>query len=105
MSAQQPEACAGFCLNVSGAHTLYAAYSITGNEVVLAAQHQIAGAPPAIWLLLSTPRSSAVEQARWMVEQMRLFAKRLGGPVRPVEALSLDDFVEHLRLKLEGGFQ
>lgn len=67
---------------------------------------QVVGQSPTLWRSIDVPYSSAFEQACALVDDAYGWAYDLGARVeRSVEDLGPDDFVEHVRLIVEGGFQ
>lgn len=101
---EEPVQAYGFTYNVGVGANFRLGYSIRGNEVALSVVQQAGANPAQLWLHFSTPRSQALSQAERMVEEVKRYAAELSPLVRPTEALSTDDFLEHLRLRLEGRF-
>ena len=93
----------GFTYNVGVGATFSLGYAVQGNVVSLLTTIQ-AGGQSQPWLWCDAPRSAALDQAAQMVAEVKRYAARISPLVRNTEALSLDDFQEHLRLRLEGGF-
>ena len=93
----------GFTYNVGVGATFALGYVVQGNVVSLLTTIQ-AGGQSQPWLWCDVPRSAALDQAAQMVAEVKRYAARISPLVRNTEALSLDDFQEHLRLRLEGGF-
>jgi hypothetical protein len=100
----EPQPVAGFVYNVGATASFYPGYMMVDGGVRLFTHLQVGGNPMQPWLIFDVPRSQAVVQARDMVENIKRYAREMSPLVRPVEGLSLDDFVEHLRLRLKGGF-
>ena len=93
----------GFTYNVGVGATFALGYVVQGNVVSLLTTIQ-AGGQSQPWLWCDVPRSAALDQAAQMVAEVKRYAAKISPLVRSTEALSLDDFQEHLRLRLEGGF-
>lgn len=76
-------------------------YEIFGNRVVLGAWIYVAGAPPAQWRRFETPRESAIDQAiELCLDIEEYLVDGLNQVPRPVEDLDLDDFIDHLEMRL-----
>ena len=94
---------AGFTHNVGAAATFYLGYTVKDRVVSLWTMFSTGGQPQ-VWMALDTHRDQAMERALGMVDEVKRYAARLSPIVRPGDALTIDDFLEHLRLRLEGRF-
>lgn len=71
--------------------------------LMLFAMEQWADRSPVVWRKLWVTRSSALGQARQLCADASRYLDTVSTRWRPVEDLDFDDFIEHLRLHIEGG--
>lgn len=76
-----------------------------GPQICLAALIVVTGQPATIWRSHWVPRASAVSAARDLAADAWGYLGDLRLVVRPVEDLDFSDYVEHIRLRVEGMFQ
>lgn len=94
----------GFLI-VGGNVTVNLGYVLFPQGVLLFATTKIGAAPPELWRRYWTPRESAVKAAEDLAAWSETYiTETLGLSVRPIEDLDLDDFIEHLRLRIENEF-
>ena len=91
----------GFTLT-AGSLAIRLGYKVAGNIVNLFATTQIGHNKPQVWRQFSAPRQNAVEAAHKLVLDALEYADATNALVRPSEDLSLDDFIEHMSLTLNG---
>lgn len=75
-----------------------------GPQVCLVALIKVIGQPNVIWRSHWVPGDSAVEAARNLAADARGYIRELKLIVRPVEDLDYNDYVEHIRCRVEGRF-
>jgi hypothetical protein len=98
MNASTP--CLGFRA-VCGAVELTAAYEAgPAGPVRLLLIEQFSGSAPRLWRNVLVSRGAAVKAAEDLCRDAHAYLSRFPFPTRPSEDLDLDDFVEHLRIKL-----
>ena len=77
-----------------------------GGYLTLVVLYQMTGQEAQTWRNVDVPYSSAFDGACTLVKDARDWAYDLGARVeRSAEDLGPDDFIEHVRLTVEGGFQ
>ena len=75
-----------------------------GHSYMLVAFIEVAGQPLNLWRKVTSPKASAVEAAEDLAAAAEEYIRDLRLVVRPVEDLDYDDFLEHIRLRVEGMF-
>lgn len=96
--------CWGFTAKASNL-LLTLGYATYGNGVVLLyVREQIGPAPPATWRAIWTTRECAVELAEALCSDVEDYLNSLRMPWRPVEDLEMEDYLEHMTLRLSGQF-
>ena len=79
-------------------------YSDYGKQLLLMSFIHVLNNPLTSWRSIWVTRESAVEQADMLAGEAEAYIEDLGITVRPTENLDYDDFVEHIRLRVEGMF-
>jgi len=93
----------GFRL-VGGNVTIMLGYAVYDEGVLLHAITKIGDQNPDLWRRYWTSHDVAVASAEELVEDAEYYLFNvLGLRPRPVEDLDLDDFIEHLQARLDGG--
>lgn len=89
---------------VRGSVQIFLGYTISrSGPVQLHAIEKMGDLAPRIWLNRWTTRESAVRDAEDMVGRVEQYLDQINAPSRPEENLGLDDFIEHLSLRLSNG--
>jgi hypothetical protein len=87
-----------------GGVQIFLGYTISkSGPVYLCAVEVMGDLAPRTWLSRWTTRESAVRDAEDMVCVVEEYLDQINAPVRPDENLGLDDFIEHLSLRLSNG--
>lgn len=73
------------------------------SGLMLLAMEQWVDRPPTIWRKLWVTRSGAVRAAERLRDDATKYLDMVTTKWRPTEDLNFDDFLEHLRLHVEGG--
>lgn len=97
-------ACSGFRLS-SGGLSFTFGYAIWSGAVLLYCIQQIRPNPPTICRRFWTSKEAACDAAEDLVGAIYEFADSAGINVSMEEDLNVDDFIEHLHLRLENAFQ
>lgn len=71
--------------------------------LLLFAQERVADREPVLWRRFWVSRTNAVAEARKLCNDAARYLDMVSTKWRPSEDLDFDDFIEHLRLHVEGG--
>jgi len=93
----------GFSVARGGVQILLGYTISKSGPVQLYAIEKMGDLAPRIWLSRWTTRESAVRDAEDMVCVIEEYLDQINAPVRPDENLGLDDFIEHLSLRISNG--
>lgn len=92
--------CMGFRA-VAGGVEITAGYQMgPSGPVRLLMMEQVVSGSPRLWRDVLTSRDSAVQAAEALCRDAHAYLSRFPFPLRPYEDFDLDDFVEHLRIKI-----
>jgi hypothetical protein len=92
--------CSGFRI-ASGTFSINLAYAIYGASVLLVASLKNGNTEPVVWKRIWVPKENAVAAANHMAADVEHYLTDLLSLVpRPTENLDLEDFVEHLGMRL-----
>lgn len=98
---QAPDHNAYGFLAVRGTVQMYLGYAVFGSAVLLYVNEQIADTQPRQWIRFWTSRDRALEQAEQLVERVDEYLNRFKPmPLRSYEDLDSDDFLDHLKARL-----
>ena len=99
--AREPDFNAYGFMAVRGTVQIYLGYAVFGNAVLLYCNERIADNQTRQWLRFWTTRESAIEQAEGMCSDVEDYLMSYGHmPARPIEDLDMDDFINHLKARL-----
>lgn len=91
----------GFVLGSSN-YRIHLAYAVAGQAVLLLASTQVGTSELVPWRRFWVPKETAVEAATQLAAEAEEFLlEDLGAQARPNEDLDLEDFIHHLKLRLE----
>jgi len=100
----QPRHSAGGFRLVGGNMTIMLGYAVYDEGVLLHAVTKVGDQAPDLWRRFWASHDVAVASAEEMVDDAEHYMfNTLGLRPRPIEDLDLDDFIEHLQARLEGG--
>jgi hypothetical protein len=77
-------------------------YVVVGEVVGLVAVLSLPGAPPQVWRQFWTPKAEAMNAAADLCADCMEYLAKFHLPIRPVEDLDYDDFLEHLHCRING---
>lgn len=92
-------AAAGFTMSC-GNLKLFFAYALYAEGVLLLCYEKIGDAGATPWRRHWTSIEAAVDAAENLVGDAEEYVETLGGHTRPVEDLDVDDFIQHLHMRL-----
>jgi len=94
---------AGFCQQAAYLKISLCYGVMPDSSIVLFAMEQLGTGPPQPWRKFLVPRHAAVSAARALCSDAAQYLDMVSDRWRPSEDLDFDDFIEHLRLQVEGG--
>jgi hypothetical protein len=86
----------------SGLVEIRVGYVLAGGVVGLFAVLVLPGAAPQVWRQFWAPRAEAMDAAAELCADCMEYLTKFPLPIRPVEDLDYDDFLEHLYCRLNG---
>ncbi len=77
--------------------------TLPDESLMLFAYEQWTGKEPVMWRKFLVPQHSALKSAESLCDDASRYLDMVSTKWRPSEDLDFDDFMEHLRLHVEGG--
>jgi hypothetical protein len=94
---------AGFCQQAAYLKISLYYGVMPDSSIALFAMEQMGTGPPQLWRKFLAPRHAAVRAAQGLCADAALYLDGVSSAWRPSEDLDFDDFIEHIRLHVEGG--
>ena len=93
---------AGFRISAGNVVLTLGYATFLGGQITLFALSSVAGSPATLWREFWTSIESAISEAEQLCADAEEYAETIGF-IRPVEDLDLEDFIQHLTLRIQNG--